>query len=567
MKFEQEQLNRIIEKVDFYEFYKEYLPNLQIRGKRAWDACVFHQEVKPSLQVDLETGMFKCWGCQKYGNIFTFYKEFYNITFTEAVEQLAEKYGVELILDEEEIARKERVQSLYKVNEFMCEKYIQQLHSDTNAWNYLTQIRGLTPKIIKEFRIGCGIDQIPEKESLKSVGLLVPKDNGGYYSKFKRDRVVFPRFNEYGNIVSFTGRLCVDKDTHKYLHTTNTEIYNKSEHLFGLYQAKKYIKHFNSVICVEGELDCIKCHQKGISNTIAISGLNISEQQINLLKKYTSNFYICVEDDAILRTDTNGNTSLDKFYKNVKQSIPYAKVYIIDLRNEDGSKCDADMYLTNNTRDDFKNLIKYAKIYNEFLIDSKLSKLDPKNIEEKTACINKIIPILANIQNYLDRKQYIELVSNKMLIPENDIYRKIKILSEKQEKLRVENLTWDSRPIYAQKILLSCCFSKNFNIPKIASYIYIKASEHMDKYYRSIFLNIILPYISKFKTEEIDFSEMFNELLYSDSIDEEIRKTITDVYLKSEQLEDFDDEDAEPLVEEQIQTLKEYVITEQKIEV
>ena len=116
MKFEQEQLNRIIEKVDFYEFYKEYLPNLQIRGKRAWDACVFHQEVKPSLQVDLETGMFKCWGCQKYGNIFTFYKEFYNITFTEAVEQLAEKYGVELILDEEEIARKERVQSLYKVN-------------------------------------------------------------------------------------------------------------------------------------------------------------------------------------------------------------------------------------------------------------------------------------------------------------------------------------------------------------------------------------------------------------------------------------------------------------------
>ena len=79
MFFTQEQLNEIVNKVDFYEFYKEFLPDLQIRGKNAWSACVFHNEVKPSLQVDLNTGMFKCWGCQKYGNIFTFYKEFYHL--------------------------------------------------------------------------------------------------------------------------------------------------------------------------------------------------------------------------------------------------------------------------------------------------------------------------------------------------------------------------------------------------------------------------------------------------------------------------------------------------------
>lgn len=567
MFFEQEQLNKIVEKIDFYEFYKEFLPDMQIRGKRAWAPCVYHSETKPSLQIDLDTGMFKCWGCQKYGNIFTFYKDFYSLSFQDAVQQLAEKYEVELTFNEEEIKKRERKQNLYKVNEFMCEKYTLQLQSDVNAWNYLTEIRGFSPKIIKEFRIGCGINSIPVKDSLKDVGLLVQGNNGDFYSKFRRDRVVFPRFDEHGNIVSFTGRLCVEKDSSKYQHTTNTEIYNKSEHIFGLYHAKKYIKNFNSVVCVEGECDMIKCYQRGICNVVALSGLNISEQQINLLKKYTSNFYICVEDDAILRSNDNNESPLDKFYSKVKEFIPYAKVYIIDLRNEDGSKCDPDMYLTNHTRDDFKELIKHAKIYNEFLIDIKLSFVNPKNIEEKTACINTLLPILANIQNFLDRRQYIELVSNKLLISENDIYRKLKFYSEKQEKIRTANLTWDSRPIYAQKILLSICFCSNFNIPKIVSYIYIKATENMDNYYKNIFLNILLPYISKFKQNEtVTFNDFFNELLYND-IDEEIRKTLTDVYLKAEQLEDFTDEEAEMLVDEQIQTLKEYVITEQKIEI
>ena len=121
---------------------------------------------------------------------------------------------------------------LYNVNKIMADKFQENLHSNLDAWNYLTKERGLSPKIIEKFKLGLGIKYLPEKEGLKKVGLLVQSENNEWYSKFRDDRVIFPRFDEYGNIVSFTGRLFVEKESAKYMHTSNTKIYNKSENLF-----------------------------------------------------------------------------------------------------------------------------------------------------------------------------------------------------------------------------------------------------------------------------------------------------------------------------------------------
>ncbi len=564
-QYTKEQLQEIKSKIDYFEFYKQYLPELKRTGaNRAFSACCWHVESRPSLCIDLNYGLWRCFGsCNTGGDIFSFYQKFFNVSFSEAVQDIAEMYGVELVLDEEIIKEREHKKGLYNINNIMCNKFIQQLEADTNAWNYLTQIRGLSPKIIQEFKIGCGLNKIPEKESLKTLGLLVQNEKGEWYSKFRRDRVVFPRFDEHGNIVSFTGRLCIEKDGAKYMHTSNTEIYNKSEHLFGLYQAKKYIKHFKSVICVEGEIDLIKCHQKSIVNSVAVSGLNISDHQVNLLKKYTSTFYVCVEDGAILKVNDNGVSPLSKFYDTIKKNIPYAKVYIVDLRNEDGSKCDPDMYLSQHTREEFTELVKHAKIYNEFVINCDLKKVNPKNIEEKTACINFLIPKLASIQNFLDRKQYIELVANKLSIPENDIYRKVKYYNEKQEKTNMSNITWDSRPIYAQKILLSTCFAPNFDNFKACAELIIRAQQYLDPFYKKILTEIISPYILQFgPNKKIDFTEFFTKILYDTNVSEIERKTITDIYMKVEQLEDFDNNELDELIDEQCDTLKEYVFTE-----
>lgn len=562
-----EQINELKSKIDYYEFYSKYLKDLPNNKQKVFVCCCFHNEVKPSMQIDLKYGLWHCWGaCNTGGDIFSFYQKFFNVTFTEAVEQIADMYNYELIVSEEVKKERDTRKQLYNINKLMCEKYQTSLHSNNEAYNYLFQIRGFSPKIIEDFKLGCGINKLPDKESLKRLGLLVKGDNEEYYSKFRNDRVIFPKFDEHGNIISFTGRLYKDKDGAKYMHTSDTEIYRKSEHVYGLYQAKKYIKHFNSVICVEGEIDMVKCHQKGISNTVCISGLNMSNTQINLLKKYTNNFYICVEDSAILKPNDNFITPLDKIHDKIKENIPYAKVYVVDLREKDGEKCDPDMFLTKYTREDFMEKVKHARIYNEFIINSKISNINPKNIEEKNACISMIIPNLARISNFLDRKQYIELVSNKLLYPETDIYKKIKFFEQKQNKLNTSNITWDSKPVYAQKILISTCFCNIFDTNEVI--IAIKCSEALEKmeeYYKNIFLNYILPYVGSKEQQslpKVDYTEFFNNITNNKDISDEIKETIMDCYFKSESLEEFEPDDYRNLIQEQIDTLDEYIYTD-----
>lgn len=566
MNFSREKIDEIKSKVDYFEWYKKYLPDLQIKGNSAWCCCNFHGETKPSLQINLSTGMYRCWGCQKYGDIFTFYKDTFNVSFSESVQTIAEEFGVTLEVDPEVQKEIDYKKSLYNINKIMSDKYQISLKNNLNAWNYLTQIRNISPKIIKEFDIGCGINKLPEKDSLKQLGLLVKNENNEYYSKFRSDRIVIPYKNEQGNITSFVGRLCVEKDGAKYMYTTDTLIHKKSNALFGIYQAKKYIKHFNSVILAEGQLDMISMYQKGICNCVATGGLNISDTQINILKKYTSNFYICLEDEAILRGDKWEDTPLDKFYRKIRENIPYAKVYIIDLRQKDGSKCDPDMYLQTHSKDDFKELVKHAPIYNEFVINQKLKNVNPKNIEEKVVCINTLLPILSQIDNFLTRKMYIELVSNKLLIPENDIYKKLKFRIQQEEKLKNENITYDSRPVFAQKILLSTCFAPNFNNIKAKLLISVNALDKMQPLYKKIFQELLSPYIDKYYLEHkkvnVDYSHFFSDITYNDNINEELKKIIIDIYMKAEMLEDFEDSDLDELIGEQIETLDEYVFVE-----
>lgn len=564
--YTREQIDELKSKIDYFEFYSKYLPDLTQKGKLAWACCPFHGDKHPSLSVDVSTGLFRCWSCSTYGDCFTFYQKNFNISFQEAVEEIAEIYNFQLTISDEELSKREYKKQLHNINNIMCNKFQLCLKSNTNAYNYLTQIRGFSPKVIEEFRLGCGINKLPVKDSLIELGLLIKTEDNKHYAKFSSNRITIPFFDERGNITSFVGRLHIEDPESKYkkyMYTTDTSIHKKSDIVFGLYQAKKYIKHFNSVIICEGQLDVIKCHQKGIVNSVAMGGLNISDAQINLLKKYTSNFYICVEDKAILTPNSNDHKSqLDKFYEKIKQNVPYAKVYIIDLRDGD-KKCDPDEYLNSHTRAEFSELVKHAKIYNEFIINEKLKTVNPKNIEEKTKFINIFVPILNNISNYLDRKQYIELVANKLCVSENDIYRKIKYYTDnKDKKISVE--TFDNRPIYAQKILLSTCFCPNFSNVRAVADIKLYAVNLLEPFYKNIFLELIYPYVAQKQTSKVDFKDFFNDLIYNENISELVKKTVIDIYMKIENFEDFEESDLDDLIKEQIETLREYSIpTEQ----
>ena len=572
--YSREKLNEIKSKINYLDWYKQFLPELKYSsGNRAFSPCCFHSEKKPSLCIDLNYGMWRCFGsCNTGGDIFSFYQKLYNVSFSEAVQDIAEQVGVTLEIDPEVQKELELKKNQCKANKIICDNFVKRLQETPEALNYLINERGFTRTTINLFKLGVGIDNLhkmisPEKlDGLYGIGLVKKNEDGTYRSTFKSNRITIPRIDEKGDIVSFSGRIFIepkdkDKQPPKYLHTTNNTLYDKSKFVFGLYQAKKHIRNLNRAIICEGEIDCMKCHQVGVTNSVALSGLNISDEQVNLLKKYTDTFYVCVEDDAILRPNDKGETSLDKFYNKVKQHIPYAKVYIIDLRGKNGEKCDPDMYFENHTKDEFKQLIKQAKIYNEYIISSKLTGVNPKNIEEKTACLNMLVPMLISIQNFMDRKQYIELVANKLMISENDIYRKIKYYTEKQDKINAENITWDTRPIFAQKILLSMCFCDNFDVMLVLGQISLKAKEYFEPFYKSIFEDYIYKYaynwVKEYGDTPIDFTDFFTEI-NSENTNSLIRKTIMDAYFKAENLEDFTNEDIEELIDEQLESLTEY---------
>lgn len=588
MQFSREKLDEIKSRIDVYDWYHQYLPDLKVTGSnRAFTPCPFHLETKPSFCVDLKYGLWRCFGgCNTGGDIFAFYQKMFNVSFTEAVETIAKQVGVILEVDPEVQKEIEERNKNIKTNDIICSKFQSklELQSSLDAWNYLTIQRGFSPKIIEHFRLGVGIKNLhnllvndKQRERLHNIGLLKRKDNGEYYPTFADYRVTIPRIDERGNVLSFSGRTFIDKDNvPKYLHTVNTDIYDKSAFIYGLYQAKKYIKHFNSAILVEGELDCIKCHQKGIVNAVSISGLNISDTQVNMLKKYTNTFYICLEDQAPLNEisvvedgKTKRKTSLDKIYEKIKANIPYAKVYIVDLRQADGSKCDPDMYLEQHSKEEFKELIKHAQIYNEFIINQKLKGMNPKNLEEKAMCLNILMPTIEQIDNFMTRKMYIELIANKLLVSENDIYKKLKYRTQQKEKAQLEDVTYDKRPVFAQKVLLSICFAPNFNNIEATLMVGVNTKDKMEPFYRNIFNDYILPYVAQYKKNHgddnctsVDFSDLFSSINHDENISSQIKSTILDAYMKTEMFEDFDNGDLYDLIEEQLDTLKEYVYTE-----
>lgn len=262
--YSREQIDELKSKIDYEEFYKKYIPDLQQRGSKLWACCPWHQETKPSFCIDQNLGLWRCFGaCNEGGDVIKFYQKHFSVSFSEAVIALAEMYNYELQISDEEKKFRDECNKIYELNRIVADKAMEVLECDEDAWNYVTKIRGISPKMIEVFKIGRG-GNVPVTNGTIKAGIVAQDKYGRYRTQLGNNRILFPRFNENGKVISFTGRLFTDEGWAKYLHLKDTQVYTKGNNLYGLYQAKKYIKHFKSVIMVEGQVDCIKCHQKAL---------------------------------------------------------------------------------------------------------------------------------------------------------------------------------------------------------------------------------------------------------------------------------------------------------------
>ena len=308
-------IDKILDAAQILDVVSEFV-TLKKRGTSYVGLCPFHDDKTPSFHVSPAKGVCKCFACGKGGSAVHFIMEHEQMTYPEALKWLAKKYHIEVkereLSNEEKEAQSVR-ESLFVVNEF-ARDYFQNIlynHIDGKSigMTYFRQ-RGIRDDIVKKFQLGYSTsskDTLAQealrkgykKEFLLKTGLCYEKEDGSLRDRFW-GRVIFPWFNISGKILGFGGRV-LDSRTkgiaQKYVNSPESEIYSKRRELYGIYQAKSAIVKYDNVYMVEGYTDVIAMHQCGLENVVANSGTALSEEQIRLLHRFTSNITLIYDGD------------------------------------------------------------------------------------------------------------------------------------------------------------------------------------------------------------------------------------------------------------------------------
>ena len=310
---DQATIQKIFDAADIYDVVSEFV-SLKKRGANYIGLCPFHNEKTGSFTVSPAKGIYKCFGCGKGGNAVSFIMEHEQMSYVEALRFLAAKYHI--TIEEKEMTEEQRREqtereSMLIVTGYANEYYQYQLwHTDEGrsvGLGYLRQ-RGISDEMIRKFGLGynpeewgaftkAAVAKGYKKEFLVKTGLTIENERGAF-DRF-RARVIFPVHDLAGKVIAFGGRtMTADKKVAKYLNSPESEIYHKSKTLYGVYLAKKSIIQHDRCILVEGYMDVISFHAKGVENVVASSGTSLTIEQIRLIHRLTPNVTIIYDGDA-----------------------------------------------------------------------------------------------------------------------------------------------------------------------------------------------------------------------------------------------------------------------------
>lgn len=431
----QDTIMSILDTVRIEEVVGDFV-SLKRRGANLIGVCPFHKEKTPSFIVSPAKGIFKCFGCGKAGDSVRFIMEHEHYSYPEALRFLAQKYGI--IIEEKErspeemVAQNERERML-NVNSFAQQYFSSTMKNDEEGlavgMSYFRE-RGFRDAIIDKFQLGYCLNQKDafvqyavrngySKELLLKVGLASGNEERTY-DKYQ-GRVIFPIHNLTGKVIGFGARiLSSDKTKAKYLNSPESEIYNKSQTLYGIYFAKNEISRLDNCILVEGYADVLSMHQAGIENTVASSGTSLTTEQIRLISRYTKNITVLYDgDSAGIHAALRGTDMILEEGMNVR---------IVVLPPDE----DPDSFVQHNPIEVVRDYIdKNAKDFISF--KTQLLLKDAQNDPIKRAEVLKdIVGSIAVIPDAIYRASYIKECSRLMEMPEQSL------MNELNKKLRAK---------------------------------------------------------------------------------------------------------------------------------
>jgi DNA primase len=305
----QQFIDDLLTRVDIVDVIDGYVA-LKKAGRNHQARCPFHEEKTPSFTVSQEKQFYHCFGCGANGTAITFLMEYAGLDFVSAIEELASRVGLEVPREGGINPKDTHLTQLYELMELVVHYYTQQLREHSRAQQAITYLkdRGLTGKLAADYELGFAppgwdglINALGNSTQalgrLDDIGLVIRKDSGNYYDRF-RNRIIFPIRDQRGRAIGLGGRVLDQDDTPKYLNSPETPIFHKGRELYGLYQARKSLKEYDHLYVVEGYMDVLALVQHGIPNCVATLGTAATPEHLDRLFRSTSQIIFCFDGDT-----------------------------------------------------------------------------------------------------------------------------------------------------------------------------------------------------------------------------------------------------------------------------
>ena len=427
----QDTVDKILDSAQIVDVISDFV-SLKRRGANYIACCPFHNEKTPSFYVSPAKGIYKCFGCGKSGTAVGFVMEHESMTYVEALKYLARKYGIEVKEKEdspEEIAARQRNESLLLVMDYTEQFFKDSLKTQEGrsiGYAYFRS-RGLEDATIEKYGLGwspksghalaeAALAKGYKEEFLTATGVCIKRNDGSLIDKFY-DRAMFPIHSVSGRVIAFGGRtLRSDYKTAnigKYVNSPETEIYDKSRSLYGIYFAKSEISKLDKCYLVEGYLDVLSMHQLGITNVVASSGTSLTVPQIRLIKKFTDNVTIMYDGDA-----AGIHAALRGIGLILKEGL---NVRVVLLPDGD----DPDSYSQKHNLEEVQAFLQAnEQDFIEYKTDLLLGQSGNDPLK-KADLINDIADTIALIPDQIKRAVYVQSAAVKFGINEDELYARI----------------------------------------------------------------------------------------------------------------------------------------------
>ena len=534
---------------DIVDVISQYV-TLKRSGRNFFGLCPFHKEKSPSFSVSPDRQYYHCFGCHKGGDVFNFVSEIERVSFKEALEFLAERARIELpTVNNEEFNKKQYIKDrMYKINSETTMFYHERLYQPLAkiAQNYVKQ-RKLDNATLKAFKIGYSgeFNELYKflkskgfkDEEILSTGLVNRNDRGEFIDRFRK-RLMFPIMDVSGRVVAFGGRKLEENEKlAKYINSNENLIYSKKKHLFALNLAKQTGE--KKIILVEGYMDAISLHQRGIKNVVASLGTALTEEQGRLLRKYS--------EQVIFSYDSDGAGQ-----EAIKRGLEVLEAQGCDARviQMEGAK-DPDEFIIKYGTGRFNMLIDNAISLTEFKIKVLKQNYNLDNPSDKVKFLRAVTKLLAGIDDKIEREIYKEKISNQYEISREAIYAEvnkslykndvtINVLNNKNiPKKENENLTASDEAQVKRENLIIYLLINNPKESFVKLISNIGVEDFKNEYNKIIFENIkeidevsdtkIMKVIANIENEELQ--RHVSELMVSDYEITSVQKCIDDLLL------------------------------------